>query len=123
MGRFFRWMMSLFQKKKLKENRDYEVYPGEEFTGIRIIRGKYKGVIYQYDSVSIKETHWEIPVLSFHYTIHESGKFTKNELRENTEFHTMIGDIIIDLMTSKSVSVERDINESNRTDYPEELGI
>ncbi len=121
MGRFFRWMMSLFQKKALKENRDYEVYPGENFTGVRILRGKYKGVIYQYDSVSIKETHWEIPVLSFHYTIHESGKFDKQELQDNNEFHTMIGDIVVDLMTNNSV--EREINESNRTDYPEELGI
>ena len=124
MVRFFRWMMNLITNlfnKTLKEGRDFEVYPGIDFTGIRIIKGKYKNVIYQYDKIAIKEEQLDIPILSFHYTIHESGNHNKEALKNDAKFHNMIGDIAVTLLTSKAV--EREPHESDREDYPEELGI
>jgi hypothetical protein len=111
---------SLFNKT-LKEGRDFEVYPGNDFTGIRIVKGRYKNVIYQYDKIAIKEEHLDVPILSFHYTIHESGNHDKEALKNDAKFHNMIGDIAVTLLTSKAV--ERENHESDREDYPEELGI
>lgn len=124
MVQFFRWMMNLITNlfnKTLKEGRDFEVYPGNNFTGIRIVKGRYKNVIYQYDKIAIKEEQLDIPILSFHYTIHESGDHNQEDLKNDAKFHNMIGDIAVTLLTTKAV--EREPNEPDREDYPEELGI
>lgn len=120
MGRFFRWIMSLFQKK-IKQNRDYEITVIDEDTAIKILRGKYKDIVYKYEKMSIKDDSPEMPILSFHYTILNTSNFTDMQLRDDTRFHTLIGDIIVDLLLSKAV--EREKYESDREDYPEELGI
>jgi hypothetical protein len=124
MVRFFRWMMNLITNlfnKTLKEGRDFEVYPGNEFTGIRIVSGKYRNVIYQYDKIALKEEQLDMPILSFHYTIHESGKHSQEYLRNDAKFHNLIGDIAVSLLTSNVV--EKENYESDREDYSEELGI
>lgn len=124
MVRFFKWMMNLIKNllsKTPRLNRDFEIYEGDNFTAIKIIRGKYKNILYQYDEVSIKETGLDVPILSFHYTIHESGAHTHESLKKNAEFHNLIGDIAVSLLTSKVVESEK--YESDREDNIEEFGI
>lgn len=124
MVRFFRWTMNLITNlfdKTPKEGRDFEVYPGNEFTGIRIIKGKYRNVIYQYDKIALKEESIDMPILSFHYTIHESGKHSQEDLRNDARFHNLIGDIAVSLLTSNVI--EKENYESDREDYSEELGV
>jgi len=124
MVQFFKWMMNLIKSlfdKTPKEGRDFEVYPGNDFTGIKIIRGKYKNVIYQYDKIALKEQSMDMPILSFHYTIHESGNHSHEHLKTDAIFHNLIGDIAVSLLTSNAIEKEK--YESDREDYSEELGI
>jgi hypothetical protein len=105
-----------FQKKPVapKINLDYQFYnlPESDLTGIRLLTGDYRGVIYLYGGVSIEEKG-VVAALQFDYNVINPGNHTKESLQSDDEFVTIIGDILRELL----------INGQTRTINPEESDL
>jgi hypothetical protein len=84
----------------LEENIDYRfvMFANSENTGVELLLDKYKGVVYYYEGAKVEELDG-MAKLKFDYGIVKSGDFLENELMNDTEFHTLIGDILVDLIT------------------------
>ena len=100
-----------------KEGIDYQFLPSddEQITGIGILKGKYAGVLYHYGKAKVIE-EGEFARLYFDYTIEHSPNFTVHDLTIDQEFHTMIGDILTDILLKQS-------NEKIRNNNSQELNI
>ena len=111
--------MTFWKKKQVgyKEGIDYQFIPSEDeqITGIGILKGKYAGVLYHYGKAKVIE-EGEFARLYFDYTIEHTPNFTVHDLTIDSEFHTMIGDILTDILLKQS-------NEKIRNDNPQELNI
>ena len=95
------WEKLLFWKKNKtpKKGVDYEFYnlPESDLTGIRLLKGDYREVIYLYGRVGIEEKG-AIAALQFDYKILESGNHTEESLQSDDKFVTIIGDILRELL-------------------------
>jgi len=78
----------------------------EEHWTIRIDEGKYEGVEFQYDTVNISDDE-ENPTLSFNWITLKNE--TEHELTEE-EFGTIIGDILVEMITEHLDSLDEDGN-------------
>ena len=110
----------MFWKRKsvsYKEGIDYHFIPSEDeqITGISILKGKYAGVLYHYGKAKVIE-EGEFARLYFDYTIEHTPNFTVHDLTIDTEFHTMIGDILTDILMKQS-------NETIRNHDSQEFDI
>ena len=110
-------------KMKLKEGRDYifidlerESYDGETdtITGIQIIKGKYKDVVYHYNKARVVE-EGALAVLQFGFTILHPGKHDIDVLQNDAELVTIMGDLLTEIMLAKAK------DEQNRTDNSQEF--
>ena len=111
--------MTFWKKKsvKYKEGIDYQFIPSddEQITGIGILKGKYAGVLYHYGKAKVIE-EGEFARLYFDYTIEHTPTFSVYDLTIDQEFHTMIGDILTEILLTQS-------NETIRNDDSQELDI
>lgn len=102
-----------FKKKKPKYqiNEDFQFLPSddEKITGIGILKGKYAGVLYHYGKAKVIE-EGEFARLTFDYTIIHTPNFTVHELQTDEEFHTMIGDILTEILMEKADEETRNYN-------------
>ena len=114
------WEKILWWKKPrvYKEGVDFVFihFKDSEITGINIIDGKYKDVVYHYHKVRVVE-EGVIARLQFGYTIVSSGNFDIDELNSDEEFVTIMGDILSQILVSKAK------DEQTRTDYIEESDL
>jgi len=110
-------------KMKLKEGRDYifidlerESYDGETdtITGIQIIKGKYKDVVYHYNKARVVE-EGALAVLQFGFTILHPGKHDIDVLQNDAELVTIMGDLLTEIMLAKAN------DEQNRTNNSQEF--
>jgi hypothetical protein len=108
------WEKIQFWKKssslvKYKEDIDFQFIPSddEQITGIGILKGKYAGVLYHYGKARVIE-EGEFARLFFDYTIEHTPNFTVHDLTSDEEFHTMIGDILTDILMKQSNETIRD---------------
>ena len=78
--------------------QEYDLIPIEDADvfAIKLKGGKYDGVMYCYGSVSVDES---IPKLNFDYVIIDTNKKFLDDLTTNKEFHTIIGDILVEMIT------------------------
>ncbi len=99
---------------KYQRNLDFQFLPSDDdkITGIGILRGKYAGVLYHYGQAKVLE-EGEFARLTFSYTIIHTPNFTVHELQNDSEFHTMIGDILTEILTEQ-------VNEETRNHNSEE---
>ena len=70
---------------------------GDDFTCIKLLQGKYKGIIYKYNNVKLSQTEnadGELP-LKFTYDIMANPN---NEDIKSTDFRNYIGDILVEVM-------------------------
>jgi len=115
------WEKIQFWKKSslvmYKEGIDYQFIPSddEQITGIGILKGKYAGVLYHYGKARVIE-EGEFARLFFDYTIEHTPTFSVHDLTTDQEFHTMIGDILTDILLTQS-------NETIRNDDIKEFDI
>jgi hypothetical protein len=115
------WEKIQFWKKssqvKYKEDIDFQFIPSDDktITGIGILKGKYAGVLYHYGKAKVME-EGEFARLYFDYTIEFTPNFTVHDLTIDQEFHTMIGDILTDILLTQS-------NETTRNDDIKEFDI
>ena len=106
-------MIQFWKKKstsvKYKEDIDFQFIPSddEQITGVGILKGKYAGVLYHYGKARVVE-EGEFARLFFDYTIEHTPNYTVHELTSDEEFHTMIGDILTDILMKQSNETIRD---------------
>ena len=88
--------MTFWKKPKmLEENVDYRFvnFEGNDITGVELLLDSFKGVVYHYGRVRVKE-EGAIARLEFGYTIVYPGEHDMNELDENEKFQEILGDIL-----------------------------
>jgi hypothetical protein len=69
----------------------------DDSTWVEITSGIYKGVVLSYGMVKFSE-EFGMPKLQFGYTILYSGQHDKEVLQNDSDFVTMIGDILTDII-------------------------
>jgi len=80
---------------QLKIKKIYEfVDIGDDTTGVKITKGKYKGMVWEYGKVSFKEG--EELNLSFDYAVHENP----NKIKQSDKLHGVMGDILVEIIKS-----------------------
>ena len=70
---------------------------GDDFSCIKILEGKYEGIIYKYNNVKLSQTenaNGELP-LKFTYDIMANPN--KEDIK-STDFRNYIGDILVEVM-------------------------
>lgn len=98
-----------------KEGIDYELLDldiPEKVTSIKILKGKFKDIIYHYGKIGVEEG--KQPKLIFDYYIDESGEFELSELHKNKKFDTLMGDILVSIFDDNILKKEIDDDESPR---------
>jgi len=115
MAQFWETIQFWKRPKMPKEGKDYVFIPfkDSDITGIQIIEGDYKGVVYHYHKVRVVE-EGELARLQFGYTIVSPGEHDMDVLNSDEGFVTIMGDILSQILLSKAE------DEQTRTDYIEE---
>jgi hypothetical protein len=82
---------------------DYKLVESDDgkVTGVGILKGVYAGVLYHYGQAQIREEEDHARVV-FDYTIVNPGSHDIDDLTKDTEFHTIIGDILTEILLSKA---------------------
>lgn len=84
--------------KNRKKTPDYRLTRSiADTTHVEITSGNYAGVIYSYGRVKFDDS-FGYPKLSFGYTVHHSGKVSAEQLNDDAEFVTIMGDILTELI-------------------------
>lgn len=107
MARF--WKTLMFWKKWTKpmynEGLDYILVDidGEDeykITAVQLKLDNYEDVVYHYHQARVVE-EGELARLQFGYTILDSAGYDIDELNKQPEFHTIMGDILTQIITAK----------------------
>ena len=100
----------------LKEGVDYAFieFKDSDITGIQVIKGEYEGVVYHYHKARIVE-EGALARLQFGFTIVDPGTHDIDELTNDQEFSTIMGDILTTILLAKAE------NEKTGNDDPEEF--
>lgn len=116
----FHMDLCFWKKKRNKEGVDFALIDAKPFSSIEILKGKYKGIIYRYGAVSLKESLFDTPpILSFNYTIIDSKNHDADLLKSDVKYHTMMGDILTEILDK----TEKEPYESYRNDDIEEFDL
>ena len=99
--------------RTLVEGRNYEfldilVDNDRQTTPIRILNGKYKGLIFQYGQVSITE---DPPTLHFDYQIIDNPA----NITEDQALQEYLGDLFVNYISDPESNVDHSNNRSNNT--------
>lgn len=108
METFWEKLKNWLKKPKIpKEGIDYEFYdfPDSDLTGIHLLRGVYRGVIYFYMGARFSEDDG-YPRLFFEYEICQTGNLTREELTSDKKFDILIGDILTELMVNNAARAD-----------------
>jgi len=98
-----------------EEGVDYELQEieGVDVMPVKFLKGKFKDVVYCYGQANVKE-QGEGATLSFDFILIDPGEYTREELTNSEDFHTMIGDLLVQMI------IVKDKNEPTRTDDTQE---
>ena len=88
----------------------------EDTVPIEIINEPYKGVIYRYTTVGVKENNNDTATLKFQYELYEMGGHTETKLRKDQQFEKTLGLILNTLILD---AAEADQNEHREDDTEE----
>ena len=96
---------------KYQVDEDFQLVQSDDgkITGIGILKGKYAGVLYHYGKARVIE-EGDFARLTFDYTVIHTPTFTVHELQTDEEFHTMIGDILTEILMEQSDEKTRNNN-------------
>jgi superfamily II DNA/RNA helicase len=100
-----------------EEGIDYEFVQIDnvDVSAIRLLKGNYKDVVYCYGGASVKE-EGEAARLQFDYIVVDPGIYLLEDLTKNQEFHTMIGDILVEMITVEGKNEQIRNNNSQEFD-------
>lgn len=96
--------ISFWKKPKmLKENVDYSFvnFENTDLTGIALLKQPFEGVVYHYGRARVVE-QGELAKLEFGYTIVSPGKHDPDDLQNDPDFHTIMGDILSQILAEKA---------------------
>lgn len=105
------------QSMKIKEFKDYRLfdyqYPdGRNATGIELFIKGYEGVLYHYQEARVVE-EGEFGRLQFGYTLLEPGEHSFDELQNDENFVTIMGEILTQVLLKK-IDDETGKNDSKK---------
>jgi len=102
-------------KKKLpEEGKDYEFLDmdgAERISAIRVLSGKFKGVVYHYGKVEVIEE--EKARITFDYFIDHEGSFKLKDLHNNKKFDTLMVDILVSIFDNNVFKKEKEIDDES----------
>lgn len=111
------------EKEWPKESIDYEFIDNdgaEKVTSIRILKGKFEGVVYHYGKVEVVDE--EPPRIKFDYYVDDPGKFDIKDLKSNKKFDTMMGDILVSIFDN-NILKKKELDDEAGTDDTEEFNL
>ena len=112
--------LQFWKKKSMKPEEDkhfkFVDFKDSDITGIGILVGDYTGVLYHYTAARVNK-ELGVPKLEFGYTIVHAGEHDIDELNDDDNFHTLMGDILTELI------INNRYNEQTRTNDSEELDL
>mgnify|MGYP003321357007 CR=1 FL=1 len=88
----------------------------EDTVPIEILLDPYKGIVYRYIKVGVKENDNETATLKFQYHLYEMGEHTETKLRKDQQFERTLGLILNTLILD---AAEADQNEHREDDTQE----
>ena len=116
MAPFLSWM-----RKKPKQGVDFTFVESQPFTSIKILKGKYKGITYQYGKIAVSEIEIKGEALvKFDLDTIDTGKYTREQLDKSEKFVKLVGEILTEIFIT---SAEKEPYESHRNDDFEELDL
>jgi hypothetical protein len=99
-----------FWKKKMRPqyNVDYVLIDSDDGTktGVGIQTGEFAGVLYHYGKVRLSEED-DFARMTFSYTIVSSPKIPIDDLIQDKNFHTFIGDILTEILLNQERANEK----------------
>jgi hypothetical protein len=110
--------MKEMMMRKLMDNVDFKFVISEgdkDYVHIEILTGEYKNTVFKFGKVGIEEKDNEA-YLQFDYEVVSSPI---KKVDKNIEFKNYIGDILLNIITSK-LDIEEGYYDENRTDDSEE---
>jgi hypothetical protein len=110
------------EKPLPKEGVDYEFLDMdglEKISAIRILNGKFKGVIYHYGKVKVIEEEearlasdgTKKARIKFDYFIDHEGSFKLKDLHNNKKFDKLMGDILVSIFDNNILKKEKEIDD------------
>jgi len=94
-------------------NTYYPLYDGGLYTevihdsgekAIKILKGNYKDIIYQYGKVElIPKEDSEIPTINFDRAVRSCPEELINTISEDEDFNLLMGDILIELIANQGI--------------------
>lgn len=102
--------------KKYKEDIDYKFvdFKDSDLTGIELLTGNHKGVLYHYHKARVVE-EGELAKLQFGFTIVHPGEYDIDDLTKDEKLHTIMGDILTEILLKKQTH-----DEQIRTEHTQE---
>ena len=85
--------------------------PSSLLYAVKILKGKYEGVIVTYGKVSLKEDNGLLR-LNFQYSIEESSKHNKKKLEGSDEFRNLLGDVLTHIIDTSVQSGKFKLGEN-----------
>jgi hypothetical protein len=99
-----------FWKKKMRPqyNVDYVLIDSDDGTktGVGIQTGEFAGVLYHYGKVRLSEED-DFARMTFSYTIVSSPRIPIDDLIQDKNFHTFIGDILTEILLNQERANEK----------------
>jgi hypothetical protein len=86
---------------------------------IEILLDLYKGVVYRYVKVGIKENNDDTAVLKFEYDLYEMGNHTETSLRKDKLFDKTLG-LILNSIIVDVAEIEGQVEDEHRDDNSQE---
>ena len=83
--------MILNEDYKLREDMDEKTH---DTLPIELLTGPYKGVLYRYTTVQLREQEDGFATMQFQYELYEMGDHTETSLRKDQNFTRHIGLIL-----------------------------
>lgn len=113
------WEKLQFWKKKprMKHNIDFRIEssPDSSIDGIRLLTGFYKGVLYHYHKAKVHE-EGDGARLEFGFSIIDNQEHDIESLTSDPDFHTIMGDILTEILTAKVNYEKTGRNDSEELD-------
>jgi hypothetical protein len=116
-------MKLLPEKKWPIEGEDYgfvDTDGVDKVTSIRILKGKFEGVLYHYGTIEVVEE--DPPRIKFDYFLDDPGKFEFKDLQSNKKFDTMMGDILVSIFDN-NILKKKELDDEAGTDDTEEFNL
>jgi hypothetical protein len=88
-------------------------------SAIELLTEAYKGVIFRFTNVGVRENVDETATLRFSYEILSSGKFKEDKLREDKYFEQHLG-LILNTLIIDIAELDGAIRENDPTEFVEE---